>query len=94
MKTSASEMTGAKRINSTLTFSNTASPRIEEESLKNVFSKIIEESNSSERMNLTNSAIIEPPKLVSFGHLPMETGNVGNRIDGLVATRIEDSNRI
>ena len=50
---------------------NTASLRIEEESLKSVFSKIVEESNSSGRMNLTNSAIIEPPKLVSFGHPPM-----------------------
>ena len=31
---------------------NTASPQIEEEILESVFSKIIEESNSSERMNL------------------------------------------
>ena len=45
-------------------------------------------------MNLANSAIIEPPKLVSFGHLTMETDNLGNRLDGIVANRIEDSNRI
>ena len=45
-------------------------------------------------MNLTNSAIIEPPKLVSFGHPPMETDNVGDRLNGIVATRIEDRNRI
>ena len=45
-------------------------------------------------MNLTNSAIIEPPKLVSFGHLPMETDNVGNLLDGIIATRIEDPKRI
>ena len=50
---------------------NTASLRIEEESLKIVFSKIVKESNSSERMNLASSAIIEPPKLGSFGHSPM-----------------------
>ena len=73
---------------------NTASPRIEEESLKSVFSKNFEESNSSEQINLANSAIIEPPKLVSFGHLPMETDNVGNRINGIVATRIEKPDRI
>ena len=45
-------------------------------------------------MNLANSASIETPKLVSFGHLPMETENVGHRINGMVATRIEDPNRI
>ena len=45
-------------------------------------------------MNLANSAIIEPPKLVSFGHPPMETDNVGNRFDGIIATRIEHPDRI
>ena len=65
---------------------NTASPRIEEESLKSVFSKIVEESKSSERMNLVNSSSIESPKLVPFWHLPMETENVG----GIVAFRIEN----
>ena len=40
-------------------------------------------------MNLKNSAIIEPSKIVSFGHPPMETDNVGKRLDGIVATRIE-----
>ena len=45
-------------------------------------------------MNLANSAIIESPKLVHFGHPPMETDNVGNLIDGIVATRIENSDRI
>ena len=66
---------------------NTAYLWIEEESLKSVLSKIIEESNSSERMNLTNYAIIEPTHIGSFGHLPMETDNVG----GIVANRIENS---
>ena len=37
---------------------NTASPQIEEESLESVFSKIVEESNSSERMKLANSLSI------------------------------------
>ena len=45
-------------------------------------------------MNLENSTIIEPPKLVYFGHPPMETENVGNRLDGIVATRIENPDRI
>ena len=74
--------------------SNMAYPQIKEESIKIVFSKIVEESNLSERMNLANSAIIEPPKLVSFGHPPMETDNVGNRLGGIVATRIETSDSI
>ena len=69
---------------------NTASPQIEEESLKSAFSKIVEESNSREQMNLANSAIIEPPKIGSFGNPTMETDNVG----GIVATRIENSDGI
>ena len=58
--------------------------------MKSVFSKVVEESNSSERMNLANSAIIEPPELRYFGHPPMETDNVG----GIVNTRIEKSDGI
>ena len=50
--------------------------------------------NSSERTDLANYAIIEPPKLVHFGHPPMETDNVGNLLDGIVSTRIENSDRI
>ena len=45
-------------------------------------------------MNLRNSAIIDTPKLVSFGHPPMDTDNVGYWIDGIVATRIEDPDKI
>ena len=48
----------------------------------------------SEWMNLVKSLSIETPKLVSFGHPPMKTENVGHRLDGIVATRIEDPNRI
>ena len=73
---------------------NTESLRIEEESLESVFSKIFEELNSSERMNLANSLGIESPKLVHFGHPPMETNHGGNLIDGILATRIDHSNRI
>ena len=73
---------------------NTASSRIEKESFESICPKIIKESNSSKRMNLANSASIEITKLVPFGHPPTETNNVGHRIDGIVATRIEDPDRI
>ena len=73
---------------------NTAFSRIEEESLESIISKIVKESNSSERMNLANSLIIETPKLVHFGHPPIETDNVGNLLDVIVSTRIENSDRI
>ena len=73
---------------------NTASSRIEEESLESIFSKIIKKSNSRERMNLTNSFDIETIKLVSFGHPPMETYNVGHRSNRSVATRVVDQNGI
>ena len=45
-------------------------------------------------MNLANSASIESPKLIHFGHPPIETENVGNLLDGIVTTRIENSDRI
>ena len=45
-------------------------------------------------MNLKNYASIETPKLVHFRHPPIETENVGNLPDGIVATRIENSDRI
>ena len=73
---------------------NTASPQIEEESLEIGFSKIFEESNLSERMNLANSLSIEIPKLVNFGHPPIETNNAENLLYGIIATIIENSNRI
>ena len=45
-------------------------------------------------MNLVNPAIIEPPNLVSFRHLPMETENLGKWLGGIVTTRIEKLDRI
>ena len=45
-------------------------------------------------MNLTNYLSIEIPKLVHFWHPPIETNNVGNLLDGIVATRTESSNGI
>ena len=73
---------------------NTAYSRIEEESLESIFSKVVKESNSSKHMNLANSLSIDSPKLVHFGHPPIETYNVGNLLDGIVTTRIENSDRI
>ena len=73
---------------------NTASSGIEEVSLESIFPNIIKELNSSKRTNLVKSLSIETPKLVSFGHPPIETHNVGHQIDGIIATRIVDLNRI
>ena len=73
---------------------NTESSQIEESSLESICPKIIKESNSNERMNLANSLGIETPKLVSFGHPPMQTDNVGHLIDGIVTTRVVNQNRI
>ena len=45
-------------------------------------------------MNLANSASIESPKIVHFGHPPIETENVGNLLDGICPTRIKNLDRI
>ena len=45
-------------------------------------------------MNLANSLSIEIPKLVHFGHPPIETENVEKLLDGIVTTRIENYNGI
>ena len=45
-------------------------------------------------MNLANSLNIETPKLVHFEHLLIETESVGNLLDGIAATRIENSTGI
>ena len=55
---------------------------------------MVEESNLSKQINHENSLRIESPKLLHFGHPPIETNNVGNLLDGIVATRIENSERI
>ena len=45
-------------------------------------------------MNLANSASIERPKLIHFGHPPIDTENLGNLIDVIDTTRIENSEMI
>ena len=45
-------------------------------------------------MNLANYLSIESSKFVHFGHPPIETNNVGNLLDDIVATRIDNSNGI
>ena len=73
---------------------NTAPSRIEEGSPKSIFTEIVEESNSSERMNLGNYLSVQTPKLVSFRHPLMQTENLGYRSDGSVATRLVDQDGI
>ena len=67
---------------------NTAPSRIEEGTPKSIFPEIVEEYNSSERMNLANSLSVQNPKLVYFRHPPMQIDNVGHRSNGSVATRV------
>ena len=45
-------------------------------------------------MKLANSLGIESPKLVHFGHPPIETNNVGDLLGCIVATRIYNYNGI
>ena len=45
-------------------------------------------------MNLVNSLGVQTPKLVLIRHPPVQTDNVGERIDGGVATRVADQNGI
>ena len=45
-------------------------------------------------MNLANSSSIESPKLVHYGHPPMDTDNLGNLLDGIFTNRIENSDGI
>ena len=73
---------------------NTAPSQIEEGSLKSIFTEIVNESNSSERMNLANSLGVQTPKIVSFRHTPMQTDNVGNPISSIAATRVMDQDGI
>ena len=68
--------------------SNTAPLRIEEGRLEGILPKMVEELNSSKRMNLANSLGNQTPKLVSFRQLPMQTENVGNSIDSITANRV------
>ena len=73
---------------------NTASSQIVEGIPKSIFREIVEESDSSERMNLSNSLSIHTPELVLLRHTPMQTENVGERRGGGVATRIADQDGI
>ena len=45
-------------------------------------------------MNLENSLLVQTPKLVSFGHPPMQTDNVGHTIYYIAATRVVDQDGI
>ena len=73
---------------------NAAPSQIVEGSPKSIFTEIVEESNSSERMNLAKSLGIQTPKLVLLRHPPMQTDNVGDRRGGGISTRIADQEGI
>ena len=67
---------------------NTASLRIAEGSTESISRKVVEKSDSSERMNLAKSLSVHTPELVLLRHTPMQTDNVGERRSGGAATRI------
>ena len=73
---------------------NAEPSRIVEVSPKIIFRKIIEKSDSSERMNLVKSLGVQTPELVLLRHTPMQTENVGEQRGGGVATRIADQDGI
>ena len=73
---------------------NTASSRIVEGSPESIFSKVVEKSDSSERMNLANSLSVHTPDLVLLRHTPMQTDNLGERRGGGATTRIANQDGV
>ena len=73
---------------------NTESSVIIESAPKSIFIKESEQFDSSGRMNLANSVLVETPDLVSFRDPPIQTHNVTDRRSGGVATSIADKDRI
>ena len=73
---------------------NAAPSGIVEGSPKSSFPEIVEKSDSSKRMNLTNYLGVQTPKLVLLRHPPMHTDNVGEQRGGGVTTRMSDQNWI
>ena len=73
---------------------NTASSRIVEGSPEIIFRKVVEKSDSSERMNLENSLSVHTPELVLLRHTFMQKDNVGERRSGGAATRIANQDGI
>ena len=73
---------------------NTAPSRIVEAIPKSIFHKIVEKSDSSERMNLVNSLSVHTPELVHLWHTPMQIDKVGERRSGSAVTRMVDQDGI
>ena len=73
---------------------NTASSRIVEGSPESIFHKVVEKSDSSERMNLVKSLSVHTPELVLLRHTPMQTDNVGQQRSGGAATRIANQDGV
>ena len=67
---------------------NAAPSRIVEGSPKSIFREIVKNSDSSERMNLSNSLSVQTPELVLIRHTPMQTDSVGEQRGSGTATRI------
>ena len=73
---------------------NAAPSQIVEGSPKSIFCEIIEESDSSEQMNLANSLGVQTPELVLLRHTPMQIDNVGEQKGDGVAIMITDQDGI
>ena len=71
---------------------NLESSCIEKVGVKSILSEIVEESDSSEHMNLVNSVLSESPKFMSLGHPTIETADILN-IDFATSTRAKSLNR-
>ena len=69
---------------------NAAPSRILEGSPESIFREIVEKSDSSEQMNLSNSLSVHTPELILLRHTPMQTDNVGERRGVSAATMIAD----
>ena len=95
-----SEVTSAKRINwtqiqrSSSNEWNAAPSRIVEVSPESIFRKVVEKSDSSERMNLANYLSVHTPELIPLSHTPMQTDIVGERRSGGAATRINNQDGV
>ena len=71
-----------------------APSQIVEGSTKSIFPEIVKKSDSSKWMNLANSLGVQTPKLVLLRQTPIQTDNVGDQRDGVVATRVADEDGI
>ena len=67
---------------------NATPSQIVEGSPESIFRKVVEKSDSSERMNIANYLSVHTPELVLLRHTSMQTDNMGEWRSGGAATRI------